>query len=123
MLKLIKTKNTSEFFTGERCFISEVLNDAAAPDMSVARCRVETGITTQLHALRGVTETYIITSGQGLMDDGANSAFQVGTGDTITISAGHAQRITNTGECDLVFTVICRPRFVPDCYVNLEDGT
>ncbi len=121
MLRLIKNKNTDEFYTDERCFITEILNDPASPDLSVARCRVKPGIRTQLHALKDVAETYVIEVGQGFMDDGENEGFKVGPGDAVTIGAGEAQRIMNTGNEDLIFLVICQPRFVPECYLNLED--
>ena len=32
---------------------------------------------------------------------------------------GDDQRITNTGEDDLIFLAICSPRFVPDAYEPL----
>lgn len=120
MLKLIKAKESSTFFTEERCYITEILNDIASPHLSMARCTVLPGITTQLHSLTRVHETYLIETGEGHMDDGTNQGFQVGPGDAILIEAGKPQRIKNTGTSDLVFTVMCRPRFEPGCYVNLE---
>ncbi len=121
MLTHIENKQTEEFATRERCFIREILNDAQSPDLSVARCRVETGVITELHSLAGTQETYLIERGQGLMDDGACVPIAVGPGDSITIPPDHPQRIANTGEYDLVFTVVCTPRFKPDCYVPLPD--
>ena len=121
MLNLIKNKFSKEFFTDERCHISELLNDAASPQLSMARCRVEHGVTTQLHALKGVCETYLIEKGEGVMDDGENAEFAVGVGDSIEIAADHPQRIRNTGECDLIFMVVCKPRFTPDCYIALGE--
>lgn len=123
MLKHIKANNSSEFFTEERCYITELLNDPASPSLSMARCRVLPGVTTQLHSLTGVHETYLIEVGSGIMDDGQNTGFSVAQGDTILIKPGHAQRIQNTGKGVLVFTVTCTPRFEPDCYVNLETAT
>ena len=35
--------------------------------------------------------------------------------------AGTAQRITNTGESDLIFLCVCMPRFTPDSYESLEE--
>ena len=121
MMQLIKRKNQPEFFTGERCYITEILNDPANCDLSLARCRVLPGVTTQLHALSAVCETYLIEHGTGVMDGGAGRELAVAPGDTVTIAPGQAQRIRNTSEVDLVFMVICRPRFTPECYVNLED--
>ncbi len=120
MLIHIKRKKAEEFFTGERCYITELLNDICNPDLSIARCRVEVGVVTQLHLLRGTRETYFIESGCGTMSDGAGDEFDVSEGDSIEIAADHPQQITNTGTSDLIFKVICRPRFLPECYVNLE---
>ena len=123
MLKHIKGNTGREFFTDERCYITELLNDPASPDLSIARCRVLPGVTTQLHSLTGVHETYLIEAGSGIMDDGQNSGFPVVQGDAIAIKSGHAQRIKNSGDGVLVFTVTCTHRFEPGCYVNLETAT
>lgn len=108
----------AEFWTDERCFITEVLNHADCPDMSLAIGRVEAGVTTQLHTLT-VEETYCVQKGEGVIEiDGQRAA--LGPGDSVCISPGQAQRITNTGAADLVFALVCRPRFVPETYKNLE---
>ena len=120
MLKLIPSNRSDEFYTSERCHITEVLNDPASPGLSIARCRVEPGITTQLHSLKGTAETYLIETGEGTMDDGTGPAFNVRPGDSISIGPDHPQRIKNTGPDDLVFLVICTPRFVPSCYTVEE---
>ena len=121
MLTLIKKKNTPEFYTDERCHIVELINDKANAQLSVARCRVERGVVTQLHSLTGTRETYLIESGDGEMDDGGGNGFRVSVGDSIMIEPNHPQRIRNIGETDLVFLVICQPRFEPACYKNLEE--
>ncbi|PHS26953.1 MAG: cupin [Robiginitomaculum sp.] len=110
-----------EFWTDERCFITELVNHDACPELSLATGRVEAGVTTQLHAL-GVEEVYTIKEGAGRLEvDGG--AIQVGIGDSVRIAAGLAQRITNTGDGDLIFYLVCRPRFEPKTYINLEDET
>ena len=48
-----------ERYTSERCWISEILNDLRWPEFSIARCRVEPGVPTELHAL-AVHEGYVI---------------------------------------------------------------
>lgn len=107
-----------EFFTEERCYITELFNDRSAPETSLARARVEPGVTTQLHALRGLREIYIVESGHGRVEvDGI--AADVGPGDRVDIPADSAQRITNTGQGDLVFLCLCAPRFTPEAYVAL----
>ena len=40
--------------------------------------------------------------------------------DVVTIPAGQAQKITNTGTKSLVFLCICTPRFKQENYINLE---
>ncbi len=108
-----------EVWTGERSFITEVMNDPAVPDVSLAQCRVPPGTTTQLHKL-SVREWYVVGKGRGLMDVGTEAPFEIGRGDTVAIPAGTSQRVTNTGDSDLLFQCVCIPRFVPDCYESLE---
>ena len=122
MMKYIQRPDTEEFYTDERCHISELLNDDASPQLSLARCRVERDITTQLHALDKTEETYFIEEGSGIIDDGKGNLMEVKAGDSIKIPENHPQRIRNTGQNDLVFLVICRPRFLPECYLNLENS-
>ena len=112
-------KSKPEAWTSERCFITELVNDAAWAAFSLARCRVEPGVTTELHTL-SVLEFYIIEHGQGRMRVGDEPPFDVGPGDTVTIPQQAPQRIANTGNDDLVFLCLCTPRFLPDCYTSLE---
>ena len=109
----------AEYPTDERCGITERLNDPACPEVSLARARVEPGVTTRLHAVRGTVERYVIIAGQGVVEVGGHAA-AVGPGDRVLIPAGVAQRIRNSGETDLVFDCLCTPRFVPEAYVDLE---
>ncbi len=117
---LVSGEPTAEFYTDERVYITELLNAEQSPQASLALARVAPGITTQLHALRGVTETYIIREGMGVVEVD-HVAQSVQAGDKVLIAAGLAQRITNTGAGDLTFYCLCLPRFTLACYLNLED--
>ncbi len=108
--------------TDERLFVTELLNDSAVPHLSVARCRVLPGVTTQLHALT-VNEWYLIEAGLGRMRLGDDAPFDVGVRDCVQIPAGTAQQISNPGDDDLVFLCVCLPRFRSDVYRSLEDET
>ncbi|MCT7377600.1 cupin domain-containing protein [Chelativorans salis] len=109
-----------EFWTEERCFITELLNTPASPDASLAVARVEPGVTTQLHKLSGISERYIVRKGEGVIEiDGVRQPLAVG--DQAVIPADAAQCITNTGSDDLEFYCLCTPRFRPEGYVSLED--
>ena len=119
MLKRIKSQGGDAFFTRERCFITEILNHGDSPELSVARCRVEPGVTTELHRLRGTREVYVIEAGAGVMDDGTCEPIPLNIGDALLIPAGHQQRLCNTGPVDLSFQVVCTPRFMPNCYEPL----
>ena len=117
----IRKKNPlKEFWTEERCYITELLNDPQSPNISIALARVEIDTTTQLHSLRGVQETYVIKKGLGLLEID-DEQISVKENDTILIEANRSQRITNVGNCDLEFYCICIPRFYTDCYINLEE--
>ena len=108
-----------EVWTEERCWITELLNDDRVPDVSLARCRVEPGVTTQLHRL-SVREWYVVAQGRGMMRVGDREPWPIGPGDVVEIPAGTAQQVTNTGAGDLVFQCVCLPGFTPDCYESLE---
>ena len=65
---LIPSRKNQEIWTDEKCFITEVLNEELVPNISIAIARVLPGITTQLHALVGIEEVYIIRKGFGLAE-------------------------------------------------------
>lgn len=110
----------AEYETDERCHIVEIANDAGDELVSIARARVEPGITTAWHSLDGISERYIIITGQGRVEVDAMQPTDVEPGDVVRIPAGCRQRITNTGTADLVFYAVCAPPFQQDRYVNLE---
>lgn len=114
-----KAKPAPEIWTAERCYITELLNTAGQPEVSVARARVEPGGTTQLHQL-SVHEWYVIESGHGLMVVGDEAPFDVAPGDTVRIPKHTAQQITNRGIDDLCFLCVCTPKFSQECYTSLE---
>jgi len=103
----------------ERIFVTELMNAPEEPGLSLAKFRVEEGVTTQLHSI-GVQEWYIIESGTGIMNVDGNR-FDVTTGDCFKIEPHQPQQIENTGSADLVFQSICIPRWQPDTYKNLEE--
>ncbi|MEL6869739.1 MAG: cupin domain-containing protein [Pseudomonadota bacterium] len=108
-----------EFWTDERCFITELINATSHPGASLARCRVTPGTLTQKHAL-DVDEWYVLLSGEGQIFVGGAPGYAVTGGDTVHIPRGQAQQIRNTGTVDLVFECLCMPRFTADAYRNLE---
>ena len=115
-----KPDPSAEFATAERCFITELLNDESSPDLSIARARVELGVTTAWHKLTGTAERYLIVSGTGRMEiEGMDSA-DVSPDAVVSIPADTPQRITNTGTDDLIFFAVCTPRFTPECYIGLD---
>ncbi len=116
---LIPGGSGEEFLTRERVHIRERLNDPSAPEVSLADCRVQPGVTTELHCL-SVAEWYVVFEGAGLMEVGDQEPFAVGPGDSVAIPQGVAQRITNTGSIDLRIQCVCLPRFTEACYQALE---
>ena len=120
-MKLNRDKISSpEFWTDERCFITECLNSEEVPEFSLAVARVKPSVTTQLHSLRDTKEIYIIRKGAGLVLVGKKE-LEVSIGDSIIIPANTPQRITNLSDSeDLEFYCHCSPRFVPAAYENLE---
>ncbi|MFZ1828656.1 MAG: cupin domain-containing protein [Candidatus Competibacteraceae bacterium] len=110
----------TESFFAEGCFITEEWNTSADEAVSVARARVEPGVTTRWHCLRGVTERYLILEGRGRVEVGDEPPEDVGPGAGVLIPPGVRQRITNTGDADLIFLAICTPRFTLAVYEDVE---
>lgn len=114
-----RARDRSEYWFEEGCWITEIGNDADDPGLSVARARVAPGDRTRWHALDGITERYVILSGQGRVELGNEPGQSVEAGDVVVIAPGRAQRIENVGQGDLVFLALCTPRFRPECYRDL----
>ncbi len=112
---------SNEYYFAEGCFITELLNTADDPEVSVARARVEPGRTTRWHRLENIIERYLLIEGYGRVEIGTEELRDIGPGDAVLIPAGCQQRITNTGAADLVFLAVCTPRFVVSAYRNLEE--
>ena len=119
---ILKFNSAAEFATQERCFITELQNEDASPELSIARARVEPGVTTAWHKLSGTDERYLIISGTGRMEIEGTAPADVSSGDVVCIPAGAPQRITNTGSEDLIFFAVCTPRFRPENYIGLKAG-
>lgn len=113
--------DAEEFFTAEGCYITELSNSDDDPTLSIARARVEPGITTRWHRLAGIAERYYILSGRGYVEIGGLPPQDVESGDTVLIPPMCRQRISNIGAEDLVFLAICSPRFVIDAYEDIDD--
>jgi len=109
-----------EYFTEERCHITELLNNPDEDGISIAQARVEPGVTTRWHSVTGTDERYLIVSGTGTAEYGDESV-EMSAGDNLLIPAGVRQRITNTGADDLIFLCVCTPRFRWENYAALEE--
>ncbi|MFL0809529.1 MAG: cupin domain-containing protein [Agarilytica sp.] len=119
--KLYPFDKSKEYFFGEGCHIVEVLNSESSEDLSVARARLEPGETTRWHTLEGVSERYLITEGQGVVELGDGVCEVVKPGDVVNIPPGCKQRIRNSGGGDLIFFAICTPRFREACYRDVDN--
>ncbi len=115
---ILKQDLAAEFATPERCHIIETSN-SARDHLSIARARVEPGVTTKLHYIDG-EERYIIAEGAGRVEIGDLAPQDVGPGDVVLIPPGVRQRITNIGDIDLIFYCVCTPRFEQAGYHSLE---
>jgi mannose-6-phosphate isomerase-like protein (cupin superfamily) len=111
----------SEFYTKEKCYIVELANTSSDETCSIARARVEPGVTTCLHAVLDTIERYVILEGEGEVTVGDNPAALVGPLDVVRIPKNVPQRIRNVGQNDLIFLAICTPRFKQEAYVDLEN--
>lgn len=119
--KIITPSIKDEFYTDERCYILESSNSDSDEALSIARARVKPGITTSWHRLKRQAERYYILSGLGMVEVGELAPQNVKAGDVVIIPAMCRQRITNTGESDLIFLAMCTPRFHAQDYEDLEE--
>ena len=115
-----KFRLETEFQTDEGCHILEMHNRKEDANCSIVRARVMPGVTTQVHALQGTEERYVILQGEGRVEVGDAAPALVRQLDVVTIPAGVRQRITNIGTADLIFLCVCTPRFRVQNYRNLE---
>jgi len=111
-----------ETFLDEGCHILELSNDDSDPMLSIARARVEPGVTTKWHRVVDTVERYVILDGMGRVEIGDYPPQEVQAGDVVMIPPSIRQRIANIGDGDLVFLAICSPRFMPEAYEDLENG-
>lgn len=112
----------SEYWFEEGCHILEWHNREDDPAVSVARARVAAGDRTRWHRLQGITERYLILQGEGRVEIEGLPPQQLGPGAVAVIPPGCAQRITATGEHELVFIALCTPRFQSSAYQDVEDA-
>lgn len=109
-----------EVSTAERCHILELLNVSDDRTQSIARARVEPGVTTAWHSLDGTSECYYILSGEGVAEIGEQEKYTMTPHTLLRIPPHTPQRITNTGEDDLIFLCFCTPAFSAEIYKDLE---
>ena len=114
--KVIHARPEEEYWFREGCHILEIANHPDDPQVSIARARLEPGMTTQWHSLRDTWERYLIIEGTGIAEIGDLEPARVAPGDVVCIPPDTPQRIRNACSGDLVFYAICSPRFVPACY-------
>ena len=100
MQATIKKRTTAaEFYTPEKCYITELSNTPDDPDVSIAQARVEPGVTTCWHRLKDIVERYYILKGKGIVEIGDFPPQEISVGDVVIIPAMCCQRIRNTGSC------------------------
>ena len=117
---VIRPDRRTEYFTPEGCHILEMSNSAADESLSIARARVEPGMTTAWHRVRDTAERYVILEGTGEVELEGRRPESVGPGDVVLIPPGLGQRITNASDEDLVLLALCTPRFRGANYETAE---
>jgi mannose-6-phosphate isomerase-like protein (cupin superfamily) len=121
---IIHNNESDEYFFEEGCYILEVSNSAGDDQLSIARARLSPATETRLHRLSKTIERYIIISGEGEVTLGdkidsapcTQSKTKVSANDVVIIPENYPQMIRNTGHTDLVFFVVCTPRFMVENY-------
>jgi mannose-6-phosphate isomerase-like protein (cupin superfamily) len=117
---IIRPDPGKEYDTEERCSILEMSNSTRDEALSIARARVEPGVTTAWHRVAVTAERYVILEGKGRVEVEGLDPETVGVGDVVIIPPDARQRIANTGTSDLIFLALCTPRFRPERYLHDE---
>jgi mannose-6-phosphate isomerase-like protein (cupin superfamily) len=117
---IVSLYETDEIPTSECCQIIQAVGLPEEGCFSIARARVKPGKTTAWHLLEGITEIYLIFSGQGMVEIGELPPERIKPGQVVIIPPGTRQRIKALGKNDLVFFCVCSPSFKPNCYRSLE---
>ena len=117
---IIRPDAGEEYDTEERCSILEMSNSTRDEALSIARARVEPGVTTAWHRVVETAERYVILEGEGRVEVEGLDPEAVGVGDVVIIPPNARQRIANTGTSDLIFLALCTPRFRPERYLQDE---
>lgn len=118
---ILRAHPNAEVLTDERCYILELSNSPDDPEMSIARARVESGVTTRWHRVIDTLERYVILDGVGRVEIGDMPPQEVQAGDVVLIPPSVRQRIANVGTGDLVFLAVCTPRFRAEAYEAVGD--
>lgn len=117
----LKPDEADEFFTDERCHILEYYNTSKDRSQSIARARVTPGVTTAWHRLTSTSETILVLSGMGVLDlYDETKRIELVKNSVVKIPKDCPQRVTNTGDTDLIFLCFCTPAFSDETYEDLE---
>lgn len=117
----ISPDESKEYYSEEKCHILELLNLQGLPNQSIARARVEPGITTAWHKLINTSEVYYILEGKGEVEIGSDEAKLITKHSLVYIPPNTRQRIKNIGVVDLVFLCFCVPSFEEKNYIAIEE--
>lgn len=115
-----RTQECNEFTANDGCRIRELLhpkNDPVDLPYSMAVCRLESGRQSYPHVLKQC-EVYYILEGRGIMHVGEETT-EVEPGDAVYIPGDATQWVENTGQDELVFTVIVSPPWSEEDDVRL----
>lgn len=115
-----KNSNTPEYFFEEGCYITEFWNENSDESVSIAKARLSPGGKTRKHRLKNTAERYLILSGHGTVFLDDEPGIAITADDVVYIDIGREQSIVNSGTQDLVFLVICNPRFKAENYIDSE---
>lgn len=120
---ILKTNASDEYYFEEGCYILEYSNSDTDPGLSIARARLTPKTETKLHKLYQTVERYIILQGEGkvILGNKQNNQLtesKVEAGDIVIIPENCPQAIRNIGQDDLIFLVICTPRFSISNYIE-----
>ena len=99
---IIRPDAGEEYDTEERCSILEMSNSTRDEALSIARARVEPGVTTAWHRVVETAERYVILEGEGRVEVEGLDPEAVGVGDVVIEGAAVAGR--HRAQSEIAFT-------------------
>lgn len=116
--EIINHNPSSEFYSdNERCHITELYNLHKDENLSIAKARVEKGVSTAFHSLKDVDEKYVILLGQGIVEVGELPPTEVLHLEMLYVSLPEQNKELQTLAIQILFFSVSAPQGLKRSYM------